>query len=102
MYRSAPPIEGTNTPEQAIGRATGPVFISSFRFVSSPAENIRRTTPISAILARKSDCCTSPSMLGPISRPAIISPTTWGALHFRASIPKSFAKMIMIARSLKI
>ena len=91
-----------NTPEQAIRSATGPVFIKSFRFVSSPAENIRSTTPISAMRVRKSDCCTSPSRLGPIRSPAMISPTTWGALHFLASMPKSFAKMMMIARSLKI
>lgn len=91
-----------NTPEQAIRSATGPVFIKSFRFVSSPAENISSTTPISAIMFRKSDCCTRPSTLGPIRSPAMISPTTCGALHFRANIPKNFAAMMMIARSLKI
>ncbi len=38
--------------------------------------------------------------VGPISRPATISPTTCGALHFRAKIPKNFAKIMIIARSL--
>ena len=44
----------------------------------------------------------SPSTLGPINRPAMISPTTCGALHFLAMIPNTLANIIMIARSLKI
>lgn len=43
-----------------------------------------------------------PSTLGPINRPAMISPTTCGALHFLAMIPNTLANIIMIARSLKI
>ena len=57
------------------------------------------TTPISAKMEMESLICTKFSTQGPISRPAMISPTTCGALHLRATSPKNFALRIMIARS---
>ena len=80
-------------------KATGPVFSRSLRLVSSPAMNIRRMTPISAISTRKSFWLTMPRTLGPMMRPATISPTTWGAWTFRARIPNSLAATTMIAMS---
>ena len=98
----APRTRGTKTPAQAISRDFTPVRSRSFRLVPRPAENISKMTPISAICARKSDCWTSPSTLGPRTIPAISSPTTCGALHFLARIPNNFANTIMIARSFKM
>ena len=45
--------------------------------------------------------CTRFRMHGPMSRPAMISPTTCGALHLRATRPKNFALRMIIARSRK-
>ena len=85
-----------------MAKALGPVLIKSLRSVSSPAENMTRITPISAIFAIKSDCCTRPRKQGPIINPAIICPATCGALHFLAIIPHSFAEKRIIARSRNI
>ena len=87
---------------QAIARAFGPVFISAFRSVPKPAENISRTTPISAHMLKKSLSFTIPSTLGPIKSPAIISPTTCGAFSLRAKSPNALAKITIIAISLNI
>ena len=59
-----------------MAKALGPVLTRSFRSVSRPAENITRMTPISAILAIKSDWEINPRQQGPMSKPAIICPTT--------------------------
>ena len=96
-----PPTSGTNTPTQAIRVAMGPALISSFRLVPRPVVNMSITTPISAKVEMESLVCTRLSTHGPMSRPARISPTTWGALHLRATRPQNFALRIMIARSRK-
>ena len=57
-----PHIRGTNTPAHAIKSAIGPVLNNSLISVSSPAENIRRITPISAIWTRKSVWATQPNI----------------------------------------
>ena len=77
----------------------GPALISSFRFVPRPVVNMSITTPISAKMEMESLICTRFSKQGPMSRPAMISPTTCGALHLRATSPKNFALKMMIARS---
>ena len=77
----------------------GPALISSFRLVPRPVVNMSITTPISAKMEMESLICTKFSTQGPISRPAMISPTTCGALHLRATSPKNFALRIMIAKS---
>src|SRR5699024_12051302 len=43
--------------------------------------------------------CTRLNRQGPINKPAMISPTTWGALHLRATRAKNLALNIMIAKS---
>ena len=70
--------------------------------VSSPALNMSRITPISAMPARKSFSETRLNKEGPISNPAMISPATCGAFRSRASRPKSFELISMIAKVLKI
>ena len=97
-----PPASGTNTPQHATRNATGPVLIIFFRSVVNPAENMNKSTTISAICMIRSEFCTNPSILGPMISPATISPATWGALIFRAKIPKYFAVTSMMARSRKI
>ena len=79
MYNTVPIASGTKTPAHAISVAIGPVFTSSFKSVSSPAENIRSITPISAISVRNSVWLTHPNTPGPIKSPAMIIPTTCGA-----------------------
>ena len=76
----------------------GPALISSFRLVPRPVENISSTTPISAKTEMVSLMWTRFSTQGPISRPAMISPTTCGALHLRAASPKNLAVRMMMAR----
>ena len=49
----------------------------------------------------KSVKLTNPKTEGPIKRPAIISPTTCGAFNFLATMPNNFAKITIIAKSLK-
>ena len=46
---TVPINKGTKTPQQAIIVDLIPDFISDFRFVPRPAENIIKITPISAI-----------------------------------------------------
>ena len=84
---------------QAISVAMGPARISSFRFVPRPVENINSTTPISAKIEMASLVCTRFNRHGPMIRPAMISPTTCGALHLRATSAKNFALKMMIAKS---
>ena len=102
LSKTVPPTSGTNTPTQAISVAMGPARISSFRFVPRPVVNISSTTPISAKMEMESLVCTKFSRHGPMSRPAMISPTTCGALHLRATSAKNLALRIMIARSRKM
>ena len=76
----------------------GPALISSFRLVPRPVENISSTTPISAKIEMVSLICTRFSRQGPMIRPAMISPTTCGALNLRATSPKNLALRMMMAR----
>ena len=77
----------------------GPARSSSFRLVPRPVVNISNTTPISAKVEMVSLVCTRFKRQGPISKPAMISPTTCGARHLRATRPKNLALSIMIAKS---
>ena len=99
MNKAAPMIRGTKTPPHAMSKAFGPVLSKSESLFWRPAENIKSITPISAITARKSDCPTIPNTLGPMNKPATISPTTCGSFMYLAAIPRHFAAMTMIARS---
>ena len=54
MATAYPPNRGTITPIRAIINDARPLFFSSSRSVSIPAQNIRTMTPISAVFFTKS------------------------------------------------
>lgn len=86
-----PSASGSKTPPMAMRNAFSPVRRISFRSVSSPAENMTSTTPISAKVpsglsavfcmgkshpSKVSFPKIAPQMDGPISTPARINPST--------------------------
>ena len=71
-----PPPKGTSTPHTAITIEATPHFFSPFISVSSPAQNIRIITPISATFLIKSTSWIIPNNAGPRRSPAKSEPTT--------------------------
>ena len=71
-----PPINGINTPNKAIIKDAFPVFLSSFKSVSRPAENINKITPSSDNCIIKFVSFKILSIAGPKINPANNAPTT--------------------------
>ena len=77
----------------------GPARSSSFKIgAKARGEHQQHHTDLSKDGDGSRWCCTRLSRQGPMSRPAMISPTTCGALHLRATSPKNLALIIMMAR----
>ena len=93
-----PPANGTNTPITAIIVAAFPHFFNSFTSVSMPAQNIRITTPTSAVCVKNSVCGIILNTAGPSSKPANNAPTTCGIRARLVKSPKNFVHIKINAR----
>ena len=93
---------GTTTPMMATSIEARPTFLSSVRSISRPTSASRMMTPTSAKMRIASLGSMSPSIDGPMTMPAMISPNTAGTRMRSNSSAAIFAMMRMIARSVNI
>ena len=93
---------GTTTPMIATSMEALPTRRSSVRSISRPTSAKRMMTPISARTRMASLGSMSPSMEGPMTMPAMISPSTAGTLMRSNSSAANLATMRMTAKSVKI
>ena len=95
----SPAASGTITPREVIKRDAAPLRLSSLKFVSSPAENMIMTTPISA--NGLSSCLSDTRPVTPMMIPASNEPSTCGSPILRTRMSSSLLSSKTIAKCRK-
>ncbi|CAB4771302.1 unannotated protein [freshwater metagenome] len=93
---------GTTTPMMATSIDARPTLRNSVRSISRPTSASKIMTPTSANIRIASLGSMRPSIEGPITMPAMISPSTAGTRILSNNSAAILATMRMIARSVKI
>ena len=93
---------GTTTPIMATSMEARPTFLSSVRSISRPTSANKIITPTSAKMRIASLGSMRPSIDGPMTMPAMISPSTAGTRMRSNSSAAILATIRIIARSVNI